>query len=54
MALLVKLAVVGQVYFRHQTQQLTVAHNGGAVVQFAVAAHRQADQNHDVEALAGL
>ena len=54
MALLVKLAVVGQMQLWYKAQQLAVAHNGGAVVQFAVAAHRQADQNHKVEALTGL
>ena len=54
MALLVKLAVVGQVYFRHQTQQLTVAEHRRTVVQLAVMAHRQADKDNDVQSLAGL
>ena len=53
-ALLVKLAVVGQVYFRHQTQQLTVAEHRRTVVQLAVMAHRQADEDNDVQSLAGL
>ena len=53
-ALLVKFAVVGQVYFRHQTQQLTVAEHRRTVVQLAVMAHRQADEDNDVQSLAGL
>ena len=53
-ALFIELTVVGQMQLWYKAQQLAIAHNGGAVVQFAVAAHRQTDQNHDVEALAGL
>ena len=53
-ALFIELTVVGQMQLWYKAQQLAVAHNGGAVVQLAAAAHRQADQNHDVEALTGL
>jgi len=53
-ALFIKLTVVGQMQLWYKAQQLAVAHNGGAVVQFAGAAHRQTDQNHKVEALTGL
>ena len=36
LTLFVELAVVGQVYFRHQTQQLPVADDSGAVIELAV------------------
>ena len=52
--LFVKLAVVRQVRFRHQTQQLPVADDGGAVVELAVHRDRQAHEGHEVEPRARL
>ena len=52
--LFVKLAVVRQVRFRHQTQQLPVADDGGAVIELAVHRDRQAHECDKVEPRARL
>ena len=52
--LFVKLAVVRQVRFRHQTQQLPVADDGGAVIELAVRRDRQAHERDKVEPRARL
>ena len=52
--LFVKLAVVRQVCFRHQTQQLPVADDGGAVIELAVHRGRQSHERHEVERRARL
>ena len=54
MALLVKFAIVRQVLLRPQAQQLTVAQNGGAIVQLAVMGNWQAHQRHQVQPAACL
>src|SRR5690606_25812288 len=51
-ALLVELAVVGQVRFGHRAEQLAVGDRQRAVVDPPVVAQRRADQQHRAEALA--
>ena len=50
----VKLAVVRQVCFRHQTQQLPVADDGGTVVELSVHRDRQSHEGHEVKVRACL
>ena len=52
--LFVKLTVVRQICFRHQTQQLPMADNGGTVVELAVHRDGQAHERHEVERCARL
>ena len=52
--LFIKLAVVWQVCFRHQTQQLPVADDGRAVIELAIHRDRQAHERHEVERRARL
>ena len=54
LALFVKFAVVGQVGLGHQAQQLALAEDSGAVVQFAPYQQRQAHQSHHVQLFAGV
>ena len=54
LALFVELAVVGQVGLGHQAQQLALAEDSGAVVQFAPYQQRQAHEGHDVQLPAGV
>ena len=54
LALFVKFAVVGQVGLGHQAQQLALAEDSGAVVQFAPYQQRQAYQSHHVQLFAGV
>ena len=53
-ALLVKFAIVGQVHFRHKAQQFTVAEYCRAVVELAVVAYRQPDEDNKVQSFAGF
>ena len=50
----VKLAVVRQVRFRYQTQQLPVADDGGTVVELSVHRDRQSHEGHEVKVRACL
>ena len=50
----VKLAVVRQVCFRHQTQQLPVADDGRAVIELAIHRNRQSHEGHEVKVRACL
>ena len=50
----VKLAVVRQICFRHQTQQLPVADDGGTVVELSVHCDRQSHEGHEVKVRARL
>jgi hypothetical protein len=54
LALFVKLAVVGQVGFRYQRQQLAAADGGGAVIELAAVPHRQAQYHQRISAGRGL
>ena len=53
-ALLVKFAIVGQVHFWHKAQQFTVAEYCRAVVELAVVAYRQPDEDNEVQPFAGF
>ena len=53
-ALFVKFAIVGQVHFRHKAQQFTVAEYCRAVVELAVVAYRQPDEDNKVQSFAGF
>ena len=52
--LFIKLAVVWQVCFRHQTQQLPMADDGGAVIELAVHSDRQTHERNEIKLRARL
>ena len=52
--LFIELAVVGQVRFGNQTQQLPAAEHGSAVVQLAPHHQGQAHKGHGVQLPAGI
>ena len=49
MPLLIELAVIGKVRFGHKAKELAVTDNGGTVVQFAAAAHRQPHDSDQIQ-----
>ena len=54
MALLIKLAVIGQIRLGDKPQQLATAYHGRAVVELSVVAYRHTDHSHQIQAFAGL